>query len=277
MADRRRGGRYRYFARLHTTTNLTPQDIHELGSCEVARIRAEMEPSNAGRLLGHARRVLPRTCEPTRNSFTSTGEDLLNGLSRESPSGSIRLIEISRKLPRVPYGVHPVPDAIAPTTTTAYASAGARRLAASVFFRQPLQAGNAAEVGDAGAHAARSCARASPADFASPRSSGIFQSSGAMAASPPSSKAGVCMPNRSARTWASTKTTRIRKFGQLTYEMWRAVRLVVDTGIHAMHWDRERAIDYFMENAAKTEHDVTNEIDRYISGPVRRSPTRSAS
>jgi prolyl oligopeptidase len=57
------------------------------------------------------------------------------------------------------------------------------------------------------------------------------------------------------------------KFGQLTYEMWRAVRLVVDTGLHAMEWDRERAIKYFMENAAKTENDVTNEVDRYISVP----------
>jgi uncharacterized protein (DUF885 family) len=57
------------------------------------------------------------------------------------------------------------------------------------------------------------------------------------------------------------------KFGQLTYEMWRAVRLVVDTGIHAMEWDRARAIKYFMDNTAKTENDVTNEVDRYISSP----------
>ena len=57
------------------------------------------------------------------------------------------------------------------------------------------------------------------------------------------------------------------KFGQLTYEMWRAVRLVVDTGMHAKHWTRQQAIDYFKANAGKTELDIVNEIDRYIADP----------
>jgi uncharacterized protein (DUF885 family) len=57
------------------------------------------------------------------------------------------------------------------------------------------------------------------------------------------------------------------KFGQLTYEMWRAVRLVVDTGMHAFKWDRQRAIDFMKSNTAKTEHDITVEIDRYIIWP----------
>ena len=57
------------------------------------------------------------------------------------------------------------------------------------------------------------------------------------------------------------------KFGQLTYEMWRAIRLVVDTGIHAKGWSRQRAIDFFKTNAGKTEHDIIVEIDRYIVWP----------
>jgi prolyl oligopeptidase len=57
------------------------------------------------------------------------------------------------------------------------------------------------------------------------------------------------------------------KFGQLTYEMWRAVRLVVDTGIHHFHWTRQKAIDFFAANTAKTLHDIENEIDRYIAWP----------
>ena len=57
------------------------------------------------------------------------------------------------------------------------------------------------------------------------------------------------------------------KFGQLTYEMWRSIRLVVDTGMHSLGWSRQRAIDYFKENAGKTEHDIAVEVDRYLVWP----------
>jgi prolyl oligopeptidase len=57
------------------------------------------------------------------------------------------------------------------------------------------------------------------------------------------------------------------KFGQLTYEIWRAIRLVIDTGIHSFGWTRQQAIDYFVANSAKTENDITQEVDRYIVWP----------
>jgi uncharacterized protein (DUF885 family) len=57
------------------------------------------------------------------------------------------------------------------------------------------------------------------------------------------------------------------RYGQLTYEMWRAIRLVLDTGIHTMGWTREQAIDFFKENSSKTENDITVEVDRYIVWP----------
>ena len=57
------------------------------------------------------------------------------------------------------------------------------------------------------------------------------------------------------------------KFGQLTYDMWRAIRLVVDTGMHYMDWSRQDAINYFLDNSAKTQQDIINEVDRYINWP----------
>ena len=59
------------------------------------------------------------------------------------------------------------------------------------------------------------------------------------------------------------------RFGQLVYEMWRAVRLVVDTGLHVKGWSREQAIDYFRANAPKTDQDIVNEVDRYIGTPAQ--------
>jgi uncharacterized protein (DUF885 family) len=57
------------------------------------------------------------------------------------------------------------------------------------------------------------------------------------------------------------------KYGQLTYEMWRAIRLVIDTGMHSMGWGRQQAIDFFLSNSSKTPHDITVEVDRYIVSP----------
>ena len=116
---------YRYFARYHTTTELAPQDIHALGLKEVARIRAEMEAIK--KQLGFTG-TLEQFFTHLRTDpkfFYKTGGELLEGYRSLAKRIDPELIKITRKLPRVPYGVIPIPDAIAPMSPTAYANGGA--------------------------------------------------------------------------------------------------------------------------------------------------------
>src|SRR5688572_2998639 len=116
---------YRYFAKFHTTTDMAPQDIHALGLKEVARIRAEMEaiktqvgfPGTLDQFFTHLR------TDP--KFFYKTGEELLDGYRAVAKRIDPELIKISRKLPRTPYGVIQIPDAIAPNSPTAFANGGA--------------------------------------------------------------------------------------------------------------------------------------------------------
>jgi uncharacterized protein (DUF885 family) len=258
---------YRYLARYHTTTDLTPQDIHDLGLKEVARIRAAMEATKkqvgfAGTLaefFAHLR------TDP--KFFYRTGAELLDGYRALAKRIDPELIKISRKLPRTPYGVIAIPEAIAPMSPTAFASGGApdgsrppyffanlykpetrpkwEMMALTLHEGMPghcLQISVAQELGDLPPFRRHAFFTAYTEGW------GLYAES-----------LGEDMGLYQDDPYA--------KFGQLTYEMWRAVRLVVDTGIHAMKWDRQRAIKYFMDNAAKTENDVTTEVDRYISVP----------
>jgi len=258
---------YRFFAKYHTTTDLAPQDIHALGLKEVARIRAEMETIKkqvgfTGTLAEFFTYV--RT-DP--KFFYKTGEELLDGYRIVAKRIDPELIKISRRLPRTPYGVIQIPDAMAPMSPTAYASGGAPDGSRPAYFFANLYKPETRPKWEMMAltlHEAMPghCLQISLAqelgDLPNFRRHAFFtayvEGWGLYAES-------------LGEDMGLYKDDPYSKFGQLTYEMWRAVRLVVDTGIHAMEWDRERAIKYFMDNAAKTENDVTTEIDRYISVP----------
>ena len=199
--------------------------------------------------------------------FYRTGEELLDGYRVVAKRIDPELIKISRKLPRTPYGVIPDSGCLAPMSPTAFANGGApdgsrpayffanlykpetrpkwEMLALTLHEAMPghcLQISVAQELGELPQFRRHAFFTAYVEGW------GLYAES-------------------LGEDMGLYKDDPYSKFGQLTYEMWRAVRLVVDTGIHAMEWDRERAIKYFMENAAKTENDVTNEIDRYISFP----------
>ncbi|MDQ6943154.1 MAG: DUF885 domain-containing protein [Candidatus Eremiobacteraeota bacterium] len=258
---------YTYFARTYTTTDLTPDAIHELGLREVARIRAEMEalaPQTG--YPGSLHDVFAQLRADPAN-YHATGNALLLAYRAIAKRIDPELVNVFRTLPRLPYGVVAVPDALAPDTTTAYYYPGALDGSRAGLYYVNLYRPEQRPIYEMMVLSLHECVpghhlqialaqelrglpefrRASIAYTAYVEGWGLYAES-------LGDEMGLYDDAKS-------------KFGALTYQMWRAVRLVVDTGIHARGWSRQRAVDYFLDNAAKTRLDVENEIDRYITRP----------
>ena len=257
---------YDFLAGYYTTTDLTAEQIHQTGLKEVARIRGEMEKVKAE--VGFTG-SLPEFFAYLRSDpkfFHKTPDDLLQAYRALSKRIDPELVKAFHDIPRQPYGVRPIPDNIAPDTTTAYYQPGAVDGSRAGFYYVNLFK---PEVRPTWEMMALSLHEAVPGHH--------FQFA-----------RGLELPERPmfrrtayfvaySEGWGlyaeqlgydmGLYDDPYDRFGQLTYEMWRAVRLVVDTGMHAKGWTRERAIAYFKDNAAKTEQDIVNEVDRYIGTP----------
>ena len=257
---------YAYAIRQSTTTMLSADSIHRIGLGEVARIRAEMDSvvKRVG-FTGSFQDFLVSLRTDPRFYYTNA-DDLLRGYRDISKRADAELPKLFAELPRNSYGVKPFPDYEAPSQTTARYYQGAEDGSRSGTFMvnlykldmRPKYEMEALTLHEAvpGHHLQISRGqelRGLPA-FRRNASYTAFVEGWALYAE----SLGPAM---------GFYTDPYSKFGQLTYEMWRACRLVVDTGMHHLGWTRQRAIDFMKANTAKSEQDIIVEIDRYIVWP----------
>jgi len=257
---------YAFRVRFETTTSLTPQQIHEIGLAEVKRIHAEMEKLIAATGFKGSFPEFTEFLRTDPRFYYDKPEDLVNGYRIIAKRIDPELARLFGKLPRLPYGVTPIPEFKAPSQTTAYYQGGAPKVGRPGWYfvntyklnARPKWEMEALSLHESvpGHHLQISLAQELEGvpEFRKHAGYTAFVEGWGLYAESLGEEIGMYKDPYS-------------KFGQLAYEMWRAVRLVVDTGMHTMGWTRQQAIDYFRENTGKTDQDVISEIDRYIVWP----------
>ncbi len=257
---------YEVRARQFTTTQLSPDEIHRIGLNEVARIRGEMQEIIDELDFAGSFQDFLTFLRTDPQFYYDDPEELYEAYLATSKRIDPELVKLFGTLPRMPYGVKPIPDSIAPDTTTAYysrpAADGSRAGIYWVNLYKP-------EVRPKYEIEVLSVHEAMPGHHLQ---IALQQELGDM----PNFRRfmgftafveGWGLYSESLGYDLGLYKDPYSKFGALTYDMWRAVRLVVDTGMHYKGWTRQQAIDFFKDNAAKTELDIVNEIDRYIGWP----------
>ncbi len=258
---------YQNRIKYYTTLDLTANEIHQTGLREVARIKSEMEKIIAEvRFKGSFADFLEflRTDE---QFYAKTADELLMIARDMAKRADAQLPRFFKTLPRKPYGVAPVPDAIAPKYTTGRYVGSAKGSTDPGYYwvntydlpSRPLYVLPSLTVHEAvpGHHLQGSLNQELGEDIPQFRKNMYLSAFGE----------GWGLYCEFLAEEMGMYTTPYERFGKLTYEMWRACRLVVDTGIHAKEWTRNQVIDYMSKNTALSIHEINTETDRYISWP----------
>jgi uncharacterized protein (DUF885 family) len=257
---------YRHNVAVRTTTDMSPQQIHEIGLSEVRRIRGEMDALIESTGFEGDFQAFLKFLRTDPQFYHTSAEELLveyRDICKRADAGLPRLFG---HLPRTPYGVIEVPGYAAKSATTAYYQAGSMQSGRSGYYfantyaldTRPRWEMEALSLHEAvPGHHLQIAIQQELEDVPWFRQYGrytAFSEGWGLYAESLGEEMGFYKDPYS-------------RFGQLTYEMWRAIRLVVDTGMHYLGWSRQQAIDFFMQNAGKSEHDIVVEIDRYIVWP----------
>ena len=261
------GGKAWYASRVrsHTTTGLSPAEIHQIGLDEVARIKNRMEKlaidagyATRAEYVAHLR-TAPR-------HYAKSPEELLRAAARQTKIIDGLMPRYFGSLPRLPYGLKPIPAAEAPTTTTAYYGPGAPEsgiagtywLNTSKLDQRPLWELPALTVHEAvpGHHHQIALQQELPLPPFRKHIAGFT-----------AYVEGWALYTEYLGEEMGIYDTNDKMMGRLSYEMWRACRLVVDTGLHAMGWNKERAVAFMRSNSALSEANIDAEVNRYISWP----------
>ncbi|MGH6985667.1 MAG: DUF885 domain-containing protein [Caulobacteraceae bacterium] len=249
---------YRSKIREFTTLDLAPEEIHATGLSELAKIRAEMAQTmkEAG-FTGDFAAFIAMLRTDSR-FYVKTPQDLLDAAAWICKEVDGKAKDWFGRLPRARFGIRPVPASIAPFYTAGRGGLGVYLLNTYDLPARPLYALTALTLHEsAPGHAFQIPLALEIPDLPDYRRKSYISAYGE----------GWAVYCERLGVEMDMYKTAYDRFGMLSYQAWRACRLVVDTGIHAMGWSRERAIDYLAANTALSRQEVGTEVDRYISWP----------